>query len=148
VRALLLRTGAPARRLIFEITEGLLLERSDTVQSQMDELIALGIRFSIDDFGTGFSSLGYLKRLPIHEIKIDRSFIDGIPDDEGDMAIVRSVLLMARQFRLQVIAEGGERAPGRFSVCPWLRRPAGLSFLAPAAPAALAGALRPRRPPG
>ena len=108
VRALLQRSGAPAHRLIFEITEGLLLERSDSVQSQMDELIALGIRFSIDDFGTGFSSLGYLKRLPIHEIKIDRSFIDGIPEDEGDVAIVRSVLLMARQFRLQVIAEGVE----------------------------------------
>ena len=108
VRALLQRSGAPADRLIFEITEGLLLERSDSVQSQMDELIALGIRFSIDDFGTGFSSLGYLKRLPIHEIKIDRSFIDGIPEDEGDVAIVRSVLLMARQFRLQVIAEGVE----------------------------------------
>lgn len=108
VRALLQRTGAPAERLIFEITEGLLVERSDSVLVQMNELIDLGIRFSIDDFGTGFSSLGYLKRLPIHEIKIDRSFINGIPDDEGDAAIVRSVLLMARQFRLKVIAEGVE----------------------------------------
>lgn len=108
VRALLQRTGARADRLIFEITEGLLVERSDSVLVQMNELIALGIRFSIDDFGTGFSSLGYLKRLPIHEIKIDRSFINGVPDDEGDVAIVRSVLLMARQFRLQVIAEGVE----------------------------------------
>jgi len=108
VQAILQSSGAPAGQLIFEITEGVLMDRSDSVQAQMEQLIALGIRFSIDDFGTGFSSLGYLKRLPIHEIKIDRSFVAGIPDDEGDAAIVRSVLLMARQFRLQVIAEGVE----------------------------------------
>jgi EAL domain-containing protein (putative c-di-GMP-specific phosphodiesterase class I) len=101
-------SGLAPQWLELEVTEGVIMRDLQQAVAKMGELRAMGISLSIDDFGTGFSSLGYLKRLPIHEIKIDRSFIDGIPDDEGDIAIVRSVLLMARQFRLQVIAEGVE----------------------------------------
>ena len=108
VLAALERTQAPATRLIFEVTEGLLIEDWEDVASRMAELARLGIRFSIDDFGTGYSSLAYLKRLPLHEIKIDKSFVQDTPDDPNDTAIVRSILAMAKHFKLQVVAEGVE----------------------------------------
>jgi diguanylate cyclase (GGDEF)-like protein/PAS domain S-box-containing protein len=108
MRALLARTGAPPARLTLEVTEGLLIEDWEGVASRMAELAALGIRFSIDDFGTGYSSLSYLKKLPLHEIKIDKSFVQNTPDDANDRAIVRSILAVARAFRLHVVAEGVE----------------------------------------
>jgi diguanylate cyclase (GGDEF)-like protein/PAS domain S-box-containing protein len=108
MRSLLATTGAPAGRLILEVTEGLLIEDWEGVASRMAELAALGIRFSIDDFGTGYSSLAYLKMLPLHEIKIDKRFVQNTPDDANDRAIVRSILAVARAFRLHVVAEGVE----------------------------------------
>jgi diguanylate cyclase (GGDEF)-like protein/PAS domain S-box-containing protein len=108
MRALLSDTGAPPSRLILEVTEGLLIEDWEGVASRMAELAALGMRFSIDDFGTGYSSLSYLKKLPLHEIKIDKSFVQNTPDDANDRAIVRSILAVARAFRLHVVAEGVE----------------------------------------
>ncbi|MDB5928890.1 MAG: Chase sensor-containing diguanylate cyclase/phosphodiesterase, partial [Polaromonas sp.] len=108
VRDTLGRTGALASQLIFEVTEGLFIENWEVTVPSMTELVAMGIRFSIDDFGTGYSSLAYLQRLPIHEIKIDRSFLKNIPGDAGNQAIVQAILAVARHLQLHVVAEGVE----------------------------------------
>jgi len=108
VRAALEDTGAPASQLIFEVTEGLLIENLDDTIARMHELAALGIRLSIDDFGTGYSSLAYFKRMPLYELKIDRSFIRDTPGDASGTAIVQSVLAMAGHLGLRVVAEGVE----------------------------------------
>jgi diguanylate cyclase (GGDEF)-like protein/PAS domain S-box-containing protein len=108
VRAILAETGAPASGLIFEVTEGLLIENWEATLARMSELVALGVRFSIDDFGTGYSSLSYLKKMPLFELKIDRSFVRDTPNDPSDTAIVQSVLSVARHLGLRVVAEGVE----------------------------------------
>ena len=108
VRAILYETGAPASSLIFEVTEGLLVENMDDTIVRMRQLAALGIRLSIDDFGTGYSSLAYLTKMPLYEIKIDRSFIRDTPDDANGTAIVQSILAMAGHLGLRVVAEGVE----------------------------------------
>jgi diguanylate cyclase (GGDEF)-like protein/PAS domain S-box-containing protein len=108
VRAVLAETGAPATQLIFEVTEGLLIENLDDTIARMHQLAALGIRLSIDDFGTGYSSLAYLKRMPLYELKIDRSFIRDTPGDANGTAIVQSILAMAGHLGLRVVAEGVE----------------------------------------
>jgi diguanylate cyclase (GGDEF)-like protein/PAS domain S-box-containing protein len=108
VRAILYETGAPATQLIFEVTEGLLIANLDETIARMRELAALGIRLSIDDFGTGYSSLAYLKRMPLYEIKIDKSFIRDTPGDANGTAIVQSILAMAGHLGLRVVAEGVE----------------------------------------
>lgn len=94
--------------LIFEVTEGLFIDNLQETIARMSKLSALGIRFSIDDFGTGYSSLNYLKRLPLYELKIDKSFVQDIPGDANGTAIVGSILSMAKQFGLKVVAEGVE----------------------------------------
>ncbi len=108
VRAILTESGAPASQLIFEVTEGLLIDNLDETISRMHELVALGIRFSIDDFGTGYSSLSYLRKLPLYELKIDRSFVMDTPAEAGSTAIVQSILAMAAHLQLHVVAEGVE----------------------------------------
>ena len=108
VRAMLELTGAPAEHLILEVTESLLIEDLDHTIARMTELVHMGVRFSIDDFGTGYSSLAYLKRLPLYELKIDRSFVQDTPDDPNDTAIVQSILSMAGHLGLRVVAEGVE----------------------------------------
>lgn len=108
VKHILEVTGCRPQRLIFEVTENLLLEHLDTTIGRMHELSDLGIRFSIDDFGTGYSSLSYLKRLPLYELKIDRSFVEGIPADRSDCEIVQMIISLAQQLRLRVLAEGVE----------------------------------------
>jgi EAL domain-containing protein (putative c-di-GMP-specific phosphodiesterase class I) len=104
----LVLTNACASRLIFEVTEGVLIEDMEQIVERMETLGALGIRFSIDDFGTGYSSLFYLKRLPLYELKVDRSFVEGLPTDADDVAIVQSVLSIAKHLQLRVVAEGVE----------------------------------------
>jgi diguanylate cyclase (GGDEF)-like protein/PAS domain S-box-containing protein len=108
VRALLAQTGAPADQLVFEVTEGLLIDDWEGALARMSELVALGIRFSIDDFGTGYSSLSYLKKMPLYELKIDRSFVRDTPADPNDTAIVQLILSMGRDLGLRVVAEGVE----------------------------------------
>ncbi|MBA4742728.1 MAG: EAL domain-containing protein [Azoarcus sp.] len=107
-KALLAESGADPHRLTLEITESLFLHEIDEIAARMNELAALGVRFSIDDFGTGYSSLAYLKRLPIHELKIDKSFIQDAPDDPNDAALVETILSVARHLQLDVVAEGVE----------------------------------------
>ena len=115
VRAVLQETGAPPQQLIFEVTEGLLVEDVRQVIARMHELAALGIRFSIDDFGTGYSSLAYLKKLPLYELKIDKGFMRDTPHEPNGTAIVQSILAMAAHLGLRVVAEGIEtRAQAAF----------------------------------
>ena len=108
IHAALAQSGADPTKLILEITEGLLIENIDETIVRMNEISRMGIRFSIDDFGTGYSSLSYLKRLPLFEIKIDKSFIRDMPEDLDDTAIVQSILSMAKHLNLRVVAEGVE----------------------------------------
>jgi len=108
VRATLLDTGVPPGQLIFEVTEGLLVDDIDQTVARMHALTELGIRFSIDDFGTGYSNLAYLKKMPLYELKIDRSFLRDTPHDVNGSALVQSMLAMARQLGLRVVAEGIE----------------------------------------
>ena len=110
IMAILAETQVPASALEFEITEGSLMNKTDDVVSTLLQLVKLGMRISIDDFGTGYSSLSYLKRLPIHTLKIDKSFVMDIGHDADDAAIVAAVTSMARSLKLNVIAEGVEEA--------------------------------------
>ncbi len=108
VQEILQAHDVPGSSLIFEVTEGLLVGPVDATIQRMNELRAVGIRFSIDDFGTGHSSLAYLKRLPLYELKIDKSFVDGIPDDHNDTEIVQMVISLAKLLKLRVVAAGVE----------------------------------------
>lgn len=101
-------SDATRNKVIFEITESVIAEDVDKVITIMNKIKELGIRFSMDDFGTGYSSLSYLKRLPIDEIKIDRSFISDIDKEVDDQIMVHSILNMANHFDLTVVAEGIE----------------------------------------
>jgi len=108
VRAILRETGAPPQQFIFEVTEGLLIEDIGQAIVRMRELAGIGIRFSVDDFGTGYSNLAYLRKMPLYELKIDKSFMHGTPHDAGGTAIVKSILAMAGHLGLRVVAEGIE----------------------------------------
>lgn len=108
VQTMLSQSGARADHLILEVTESLLAEQMEETIARMRELVALGVRFSIDDFGTGYSSLAYLKRMPLFELKIDKSFVQDTPADPSDTAIVQTILAVARNLGLRVVAEGVE----------------------------------------
>jgi two-component system CheB/CheR fusion protein len=99
--------GVAPGRLCIEITEGVLMD-TERAQRMLEELVSFGLRISVDDFGTGFSSLSYLKRFPIHELKIDRSFVDGIANDPDDRAISSAIIAMADNLGMKVVAEGVE----------------------------------------
>ena len=110
VGALLERWGVPGDRLECEISEHTVMADPHRAISVLERLRALGVRLSLDDFGTGHSSLAYLKRLPLDEVKIDRSFVIGMADNSDDAAIVRSTIDLARNLGLEVVAEGVETA--------------------------------------
>ena len=97
-----------ASKLIFEITETVLVDDMERVITVMEKLSHLNINFSMDDFGTGYSSLSYLKAMPISELKIDQSFVANLADDNSDKAMIITIINMAKIFKLKVVAEGVE----------------------------------------
>jgi diguanylate cyclase (GGDEF)-like protein len=108
--ALLIKHVVPAEALCLEITESAIMDDPQRALATLERLSGLGFRLSIDDFGTGYSSLAYLKRLPVDEIKIDRSFVMGMEKDPNDARIVRSTIDLAHGLGLTVVAEGVENA--------------------------------------
>ncbi len=110
VRGALSKFAIEPRMITLEITERTLVKEGEINNDVISELASLGVGLSLDDFGTGYSTLGYLKRMPIHFLKIDKSFVEGIPDDADSRAIVHAMLAVARHFRLKVVAEGIETA--------------------------------------
>ncbi len=113
VAAVLAASGLPPPLLELELTESILLRDADEALQRLQALARLGVRLSIDDFGTGYSSLAYLKRFPIDRLKIDRSFIQGLPGEDSDGAIVVAILQMAGALGKKVIAEGVENESQR-----------------------------------
>ena len=101
-------TGINPQYLELELTENLLIERSDAINRIFQQLREKGVRMAIDDFGTGYSSLSYLSKLPIDKLKIDRSFVRDIADDADDRSIVEAIVSMSHSLRLKAIAEGVE----------------------------------------
>jgi diguanylate cyclase (GGDEF)-like protein/PAS domain S-box-containing protein len=108
VRATLKRSGLPAPALCVEITEGGVMHHADEAMRTLEALRKLGVRIAIDDFGVGYSSLSYLKMLPVDVVKLDRAFVQSLPDSKEDKAIVSAVLALADVMGLTVIAEGVE----------------------------------------
>ena len=108
VRRIVEQTGANPQRLKIELTESTLVSNVDDVIAKMQKLKAIGIGFSLDDFGTGYSSLSYLKRLPLDQLKIDRSFVKDVLVDSNDAAIAQMIIALSKSLGLSVIAEGVE----------------------------------------
>ena len=113
VRDSLARHRLPPQALELELTESVMMDQGEGLKRMLDELRALGVRLSIDDFGTGFSSLSYLTRLPVHRIKIDRSFIAGLLQDAQHASVTEGIIAMAHHLDLPVVAEGVETAAQR-----------------------------------
>ncbi len=132
VQRVLADAGLPGRLLEVEITERMLMDDADAVRATLAKVHALGVRVAIDDFGTGYSSLGALNQLPIDRIKIDRSFVRGLPQHAGNAAIARAIVMLAASLGREVIAEGVENEAQREYLvglgCPQLQ---GLLFGAP-----------------
>ena len=122
VNDVLTSTGLPPRRLTLELTESLLVGDTRHNLTTLAELRGLGVRLAIDDFGTGYSSLAYLRQFPVDQLKIDKSFVDGIPGDREASALAEAILSLAAALRLQPVAEGVE-TPAQLEALRALRCP-------------------------
>lgn len=120
VQRALANSGIAPRRLEIEVTEGLLVSNASSIVEQLEALRDMGVRIALDDFGTGYSSLSYLGRLPLDKIKIDQSFVKGLPGNQESSAIIRAVMTLAESLHKTVVAEGIENADQA-----WLLRLAG-----------------------
>jgi diguanylate cyclase (GGDEF)-like protein/PAS domain S-box-containing protein len=110
IAAVLQKHQVQPEQINLEITESLLVRGTEKIIAIMNELVAMGMALALDDFGTGYSSLAYLKKFPISTLKIDRSFVIGLPYEENDCAIARAIVTMAQQLRQEIVAEGVETA--------------------------------------
>jgi EAL domain-containing protein (putative c-di-GMP-specific phosphodiesterase class I) len=110
VRSMLARHRVPAELLCLEITETAIMHDPDSALVVLGELSTAGVKLSLDDFGTGYSSMSYLQRLPVTELKIDRSFVTGLQDSRANDVLVRSTIELGHGLNLQVVAEGVEDA--------------------------------------
>ncbi|MFG6447769.1 putative bifunctional diguanylate cyclase/phosphodiesterase [Roseateles sp. BYS180W] len=137
------RSGCPPHALELEVTESMLLEESDQAIALLYEIAKRGVRVALDDFGTGYSSLAYLRRLPVHTLKLDRSFVKELGQDRQVEAIARTIIRLARDLSLEVLAEGVETPEQvrwlRLAGCDWAQgwcygkpmRPEGFQYAAP-----------------
>ena len=110
VRGALAHSGLAPENLVLELTESMLMENASDSIEMLHELKAMGLKLSVDDFGTGYSSLTYLSRFPLDELKVDRSFVQGVPVERDSIAIVGAIIALARELELKVVAEGVETA--------------------------------------
>jgi EAL domain-containing protein (putative c-di-GMP-specific phosphodiesterase class I) len=108
VRGALKEAGVAPSRLVLEITEGVLIDNPDEVRKRMQDLRAIGVRIALDDFGSGYSSLGYLQRFPFDKLKIDRSFVDALGRSSNAGVIVQAIVALGRALDVTVVAEGVE----------------------------------------
>ena len=104
------KAGLPRSALRFEITEGVLIDKSDEVLHELQRIRDAGFKLALDDFGTGYSSLSYLRRFPLNVLKIDKSFIDDVKESEEENALVQTTINLALSLKMDCIAEGIEYA--------------------------------------
>ena len=141
VRAALADSGVPPARLMLEITEGVLIDNPDEMVKRIADLHALGVRIALDDFGSGYSNLGYLQRFPLDKLKIDRSFVTALGTSANGGVIIQAIVALGRALGLTVVVEGVETEQQRVLLrLGRLRRDAGL-------PVRQAGAGQGDRPP-
>ncbi len=143
VKHILKQTGLPARALTLEITESMAMAENSKEEQKLRDLQQLGVFLAIDDFGTGYSSFAILERLPIDIVKIDRSFVQGLPDNESSLAIVQAILAMAITLKYDIIAEGVEESEQQqFLASLGCNSLQGFSLARPALPAVIDEMLR------
>jgi EAL domain-containing protein (putative c-di-GMP-specific phosphodiesterase class I) len=108
VKRILFQTGLSASSLRLEITESVVMDNAEAATAMLRQLRSIGVQLSIDDFGTGYSSLSYLHRFPVNILKVDRSFVTRMSEDEESMGIVETIMTLAAKLKMKVVAEGIE----------------------------------------